>query len=159
MLAYVSGEFVKIVFAHDVDVVLSRGLATRPAARFNRAGQDALYLSPNEASARVALTKYLRPEDAPRVLLRFEVAPCVVFDLRHPDAAAIHRLAKQPWGKALEKGDTPPSWTAADRIRADGHVGLIDPSRQQPNLWHLTLFRWNDGDAPLGALDRGARTD
>jgi hypothetical protein len=55
LLTEIGGVFVKIVFANDVDVVLARGLRHRPAARFNRPGQDALYLSPDETSARVAI--------------------------------------------------------------------------------------------------------
>jgi hypothetical protein len=29
-----------------------------------------------------------------------------------------------------------------------GAHGLIDPSRKQPHLWHLTLFDWNNPGAP-----------
>ena len=33
---------------------------------------------------------------------------------------------------------------------AQGHVGARGggPSRTVPGLWHLTLFRWNEGGAP-----------
>lgn len=139
MLTEVAGVFVKIAFADDIDVVLARGIPHRPAARFNRPGQDALYLSPDEMSARVAIREYVRPSDAPRVLIRYEVERCVLFDLRHPDAAAVYASASQPWQSALARGDEPKSWEAADDIRQSGNVGLIDPSRRRRGLWHITL--------------------
>lgn len=148
MLTEVEGRFVKIAFAKDADVSLSRGLAHRPAARFNRIGQDALYLSPDEVSARVAIGEYVKPEDPPRVLLTFEVERSTLFDLRHPQSSDVYELARQSWRKALQAGEEPKSWEAADFIRQSGHVGLIDPSRRRPGLWHITLMRWNEADAP-----------
>lgn len=148
MLTRISGEFVKIAFADAVATPLLRGRAQRPAARFNRAGQDALYLSPDEKSARVAIGEYVQAGDPPRVLLRYEVEACTLFDLRHPEAADVYELARQSWRPPFARGDAPPSWQAADMIRDAGHVGLIDPSRQQPGLWHITLLRWNEPGAP-----------
>jgi RES domain-containing protein len=148
MLQNVGGVFVKIAFASDVSSALAQGMPHRPAARFNRRGQDALYLSPDEASARVAIGEYVKPGDAPRVLLRFELAPCQLFDLRHETAAAVYANARQPWQGAVARGQEPASWTASEDLRRAGYVGLIDPSRQQPGLWHITLFGWNRGGAP-----------
>ncbi len=31
-------------------------------------------------------------------------------------------------------------------------IGLIDPSRQDPKKWHITLFRWNEIGAPKVTL-------
>lgn len=148
MLTEVSGEFVKIVWADDPDVHLMRGAPDRPPARFNRRGQDALYLSPDVESAKVAIGQDVRKDDRPRVVLTFEVERCALFDLRRPEAANIYALASQPWRKLLAAGGEPSSWLAADRFRTDGHIGLIDPSRRRPGLWHITLFRWNEPGAP-----------
>ncbi|MCR9212542.1 MAG: RES family NAD+ phosphorylase [Proteobacteria bacterium] len=148
MLTEVSGNFVKIAFADAVEVPLLRGHPKRPAARFNRPGQDALYLSPDEASARVAIGEYVQEGDPPRVLLSYEVDACTLLDLRLPEAADIYELARQSWRPPFARGEAPPSWEAADLIRNLGHVGLIDPSRQQPGLWHITLLRWNEPGAP-----------
>jgi RES domain-containing protein len=148
LLTEVAGIFVKIAFAAEVDMVLARGHANRPAARFNRRGQDALYLSPDETSARVAIAEYVSANDPARVLLRYEVERCQLFDLRHQDASQVQALARQNWRATFERGSEPTSWVAGDMVRQAGHVGLIDPSRRRPGLWHITLLRWNAADAP-----------
>ncbi len=148
MLTEISGTFVKIVWANDPDVYLERGAPDRPPARFNRAGQDALYLSPNEESAKVAIGQDVREGDRPRVLLKFGVQKCTLFDLRSLENAEIYELARHPWRQLVAAGNDPLSWTAADEVRRMGHVGLIDPSRRRPGLWHIALFRWNEEAAP-----------
>ncbi|WP_417685989.1 RES family NAD+ phosphorylase [Roseibium sp.] len=148
MLKVVRGTFVKLAFAQDAGVVLKRGDPERPAARFNPKGSDALYLSPDEESARVAIGQYVRPETRDRVLLTYELSEARLCDLRDPAASALYDLARMPWLAPLERGEEPPSWSAAERIRELGFDGLIDPSRRQPGLWHVTLFRWNEEGAP-----------
>jgi RES domain-containing protein len=148
MLTEISGNFVRIIYADEITLTLTRKDPLRPAARFNRTGQDALYLSPDEQSARVAIGEYVKSTDRPRLLLHFEISPCRLFDLRADKAAAIYALAAQPWQPAVARGDEPRSWQAADELRRAGHVGLIDPSRQSPGLWHITLFQWNVPGAP-----------
>lgn len=149
MLTEIRGTFVKISFETPNGIHLERGLSYRPAARFNRVGQDALYLSPNEQSAKVAIGEYVRLGDPQRFLITYEVEPCVLLDLRHPLSAEVYELARKPWQSAMKAGEEPESWLAADTVRKAGHVGLIDPSRQKPGLWHITLFRWNEDGAPL----------
>ncbi len=149
MLTDVSGDFVKIVWADDPDVHLMRGAPVRPPARFNRRGQDALYLSPDVESARVAIGQDVREGDRPRVALTFRVERCALFDLRSPKAADIYAIASQPWRALLAAGGTPPSWRVGDQLRENGYVGLIDPSRRRPGLWHITLFCWNEPGAPI----------
>ena len=148
MLTEISGSFVKIAWAADWDVHLTRCAPDRPPARFNRKGQDALYLSPDPDSARVAIGQDVKHGDPPRVLLTFQVDRCALFDLRRAEAADIYALASQPWRRLLAGGGRPPSWLAADRLRAEGYLGLIDPSRRRPGLWHIALFRWNEPGAP-----------
>ena len=148
MLTEISGRFVKIVWAHDPEVHLERGNANRPPARFNRMGEDALYLSPDAESARVAIGQDVRAGDRPRILLTFEVERCRLIDLRAPEASELYELARQPWRKLLSAGGVPSSWSAADQVRLRGAVGLIDPSRRRSGLWHITLFRWNEQGAP-----------
>ncbi|MTH95441.1 RES domain-containing protein [Roseibium sp. RKSG952] len=127
---------------------MKRGDPHRPPSRFNRPRQDALYLSPDETSARVAIGQYVTEANQERVLLTFEVRTANLLDLRHPEAIGLYEDARQSWIPVLEAGGEPPSWRAADRIRAMGFDGLIDPSRRRPGLWHVTLFRWNRPGAP-----------
>ncbi len=148
MLKIVKGTFVKIAARGDDSLVLQKGQAARPAARFNRQGEDALYLSPDELSARVAIGQYVTEHTRERQLLTYDIGEGRLCDLRHPDAASLYELARQPWLGDLAAGNSPASWTAADRIREDGYDGLIDPSRRRPGLWHITLFRWNEQNAP-----------
>lgn len=148
MLTKIEGEFVKIAVAGHEDVLLNRGDPARPPARFNGMGQDALYLSPHEEAARVAIGEYVRTDDPPRLLQHYHVTACDLLDLRLPENAALYERAKQPWQPPFRAGEAPLSWLAADEIRGRGIKGLIDPSRRRPGLWHITLFDWNEPAAP-----------
>jgi RES domain-containing protein len=142
MLKTIEGEFVKIAFA------LRRQDPNRPAARFNRRGQDALYLSPNADAACVAIGEYVKPCDPPRVLLRYHVSKCEVVDLQALQNKDLYSRAGHPWQADFKAGKTPLSWEAADEIRSQNIAGLIDPSRRRIGLWHITLFTWNSPNAP-----------
>lgn len=144
----VSGKFVKIILASNPDVYLERGNPDRPPARFNRKGQDALYLSPDLESAKVAVGQDVQPGDPPRFYLTFQLQTCALFDLRTAEASRLYERARQPWRARLAAGFEPSSWNVADQLRREGHIGLIDPSRRRHGLWHVTLFRWNEEGAP-----------
>lgn len=148
MKATISGELVKIAFADQVDILLQHDSPNRPAARFNRKGQNALYLSVDEQSARVAMKKYAADSDAPRVLIRYNIDSCELVDLRHPDADSLRQRASLDWKATLQNGGEPDSWLVADELRERGEIGLIDPSRKNPGLWHVTLLQWNKPGAP-----------
>ncbi|WP_439650025.1 RES family NAD+ phosphorylase [Gymnodinialimonas mytili] len=147
-----SGYFVRIELADANGRALQKGQPDRPPARFNRRGENALYLSPDAESAHVAIGGDVKSDDPPRVLARYKITRCKLIDLRSKDAAKLYELAKCPWRSALQRGEDPSSWTAADVVKASGAVGLIDPSRRRPGLWHLTLFRWNEPGAPNVSL-------
>lgn len=87
-----------------------------------------------------------------RCVLRFDVNATDVFDLRVPDALAeVRRNAGEPfgeWQSIAASGGEPSSWRARDWMESCGAKGLIDPSRKEPGLWDLVLFRWNVADAP-----------
>lgn len=145
----VAGAFVRIDFADRAGRALLRGDPERPAARFNRRGEDALYLSPDAESAWIGIRSIAGELDRPRVVQAYVVGKARVLDMRHPDAAAIYEEARQPWRMALRDGRAPQSWAVADIVRAAELDGLIDPSRQSPGRWALTLFRWEGTDAPI----------
>lgn len=89
-------------------------------------------------------------------IVAVDVSASGIVDLR--DANALQRLdidvsaAVAPWQDVVARGETPPSWTVRDRLVAAGANGLIDPSRKNPKLWHLVLFRWNTLGAPTVQL-------
>lgn len=86
-------------------------------------------------------------------VLRFEVEAEQIVDLR--DGAALESVGLDPadaaadWQGLVSRGETPPSWRVREVLESRGAHGLIDPSRQQPGLWHLCLFRWNTVGASL----------
>ena len=61
-------------------------------------------------------------------------------------------LASQPWQESFEEGKTPLSWKVREMLEARGALGLIDPSRKVPGLWHLTLFTWNCPGCPTAIV-------
>jgi RES domain-containing protein len=144
----ISGTFVRICSPDLIDQALKRNSPERPAARYNRHGQDALYLAVNEESARVALRKYAKHIDTPLVLVKYKVEACQLVDLRCESLSEYKALAGQNWQDAMAKNSEPTSWQVSDLLRSHQEIGLIDPSRKDPDVWHVTLFRWNEVGAP-----------
>jgi hypothetical protein len=73
-----------------------------------------------------------------------DAAACRAPGIRFEDAAA-------PWQEVATAGGVPPSWRVADRLRAAGACGLIDPSRAAPGIWHRAHWRCNEAAAPRGS--------
>lgn len=144
----ISGTFVRICNAEQINLSLKRNSSERPEARYNRQGEDALYLTLNEESARIALRKYSENIDKPLFLVKYTVEPCMLVDLRHESVVNYKVLASQNWQDAIIKGEEPTSWQISDLLRKHQEIGLIDPSRKEPNTWHVTLFRWNEIGTP-----------
>lgn len=122
---------------------------TERPGRYNRPGERTLYASGSRAGVRAAVARY---GDAPRALMRLEIAAERLLDLRDTaDRAALGIAALAAvgdWQAALARGEEPPSWHIADQARAIGAAGLIDPSRRAPGEWHLVLFGWNRPGLP-----------
>ena len=97
-------------------------------------------------------------DDRPAALeiLRIKVEATCIFDLRETASLAAMGIdaadAAGSWQEEARAGETPRSWTVRDRLVKAGANGVIDPSRKRPGLWHLVLFRWNSGDAPIVQL-------
>ena len=104
MFTQISGHFCKIVTPTYEERVLERGWASRPAARFNRPREDALYLTQSEESARYALRRYLSESGKRRSLVWYSVSERRVLDLRAPEAAELAQLASQRWDDYVAKG-------------------------------------------------------
>ena len=150
-LLRVAGRFYRAIRADRVDHVLSPP-APDSAGRYHRHGEPALYLTALPEWATIAVSKYIREDGLPRVIVPLDLDGADPLDQRDDAArmaAGIDREASGvDWRKALKAGEEPPSWHAADAARATGAAGIIDVSRHIPGGWHVTLFRWNEPGAP-----------
>lgn len=140
----------RIVFADGLEHAFSSARA--PEGRFHRSGEEALYLSLTQEGAEVAVNYYRRPDDAERLVVPIEITGGRL--LHFEDAAVrseygldlLHVAAR--WQKERDKGLEASTWKAADVARHADADGIFYPSRNRPNLTHLTLFRWNVSGAP-----------
>ncbi|HET6605617.1 MAG TPA: RES domain-containing protein, partial [Rhodopila sp.] len=147
----VEGRFVRAVLADRAgDVVAPPGPLS--AGRYHRPGQAALYMSATVDGAIAAVSKYMRADRLPRIIVPLLVGEALVIDQREADACRgigiDPTLSSFPWQPALAAGQDPPSWRNADAARAAGADGIIDCSRTMPGAWHLNLFRWNGLGGP-----------
>jgi RES domain-containing protein len=157
----VRGVFYRAVHPDHVDAALS---GSRADGRYAPAHRPTLYLSSSPEGVAAAMTKYV-DRDAERLVTPLEVIARRIADLR--DARAMAALGVDPheaasdWQQALADGRVPASWGVRDALQDAGALGLIDPSRKRPGLWHLTLFAWNRPGAPVvrspGAPDQAGR--
>lgn len=91
-------------------------------------------------------------------VLPFEVEANHIADLR--DDSAMARMgvdaedAFGDWQHELRSASTPKSWRVRSQLEDAGALGLIDPSRKQSGLWHLTLFSWNAPNSPSVRIAR-----
>lgn len=144
----ISGTFVRICPEDQIEIALEKGSPNRAPGRYNRKGEDALYLTPTEESARTALIKYKDSITEPLVLVKYDVQPTQVVDLRSDELSDLRRKSSVNWQESIKRGEEPSSWSVADQLKKNNEIGLIDPSRKNPDIWHLTLFRWNEAGAP-----------
>lgn len=154
-----SGTFYKAVEARFADAVLK---GSHAPGRYSPREEPTLYLSSSVDGVDAAMIKHAARAAPQQVLLEFAVEAHRIADLR--DASAMASMGVDPqeafgdWQAALAEGATPPSWRVRRHLEACGAQGLIDPSRQRPGLWHLTLFAWNREGAPtVSVTDRRTR--
>lgn len=120
---------------------------SRLPGRYSAAEQRTLYLSSSPEGVVAAMAAHGGVRDDLTVL-PFDVHAEGIVDLRDPAALVAAGVDLQDalatWQEAADAGGIPRSWRFRRRLE-DHHraEGLIDPSRTQPGLWHLVLFRWN----------------
>jgi len=125
---------------------------SRTAGRYSPADARTLYLSASRAGVRAAMRSHVHARAPELEVLAFDVEAAGILDLRDP--AALERAgialadAVAPWQEVVAAGGRPRSWGVRERVLELGGAGLIDPSRQAPGLWHLTLFAWNTPGTP-----------
>lgn len=124
----------------------------RSAGRYSRAHEPTLYLSSSVEGVEAAMVAHKDARSEALEIIEIDVEACRIVDLRDADAVnalgidLAHAIA--PWQEIVAAGGTPSSWSVRDRLLEAGANGLIDPSRKNPGLRHLVLFRWNETDAP-----------
>jgi RES domain-containing protein len=121
--------------------------ASAPEGRFHHSGQWALYASLTPEGCAVAIRRYLRPDDPPRVVVALRVTGRMV-DLRGRTEASV------VWQDGWAAGTPSPTWAFSDAARAAGAQGLLYSSRSRPDLAHLAIF---DPAAVRRAADGAAR--
>ncbi|HMO45599.1 MAG TPA: RES family NAD+ phosphorylase [Rubrivivax sp.] len=119
--------------------------AARQGGRFNRPGQEALYLAVDEATA-LAEYKQDNPWLPPGTICTFFVHGLRVADLRAGfdpekwpplwvDFAVDWRA--ECFGRSVE----PPTWYMADDVVAEGLDGILFPSQARPGGINLVVYR------------------
>jgi len=123
---------------------LSGAGAARQGGRFNRPGQEALYLAMDETTA-LAEYKQDNPWLRPGTICTFFVQKLHVADFsmgfdpkKWPPLWADSTVDwRAEWfGKAIE----PPTWYMADDVLAEGLDGLLFPSQARPGGINLVVY-------------------
>ncbi|PYY61617.1 hypothetical protein DEJ30_16085 [Curtobacterium sp. MCPF17_003] len=140
----VRGTFYRAVDPRFRDFAVA---GSRSSGRYSSAHQPTLYRSSSVVGVRAAMIiqNDVRPEAVEIVAIDLEASGIVALrDVNALEAVGIDfEDALAPWQAIAESGGTPRSWTVRDRLIEGGAIGLVDPSRKSPGLWHLVLCRWN----------------
>lgn len=149
VMCTVTGVFYRSVDPTYRDTALA---GSRSAGRYSPPDIPTLYLSSSPEGVAAAMIAHADDRTPDLEVLQFEVEAYRIVDLR--DHEALESMGVSPadaavdWQQAVAAGDTPPSWKVREALQSLGAHGLIDPSRKQPGLWHLTLFNWNTDGVP-----------
>ncbi len=124
-----SGGVWRAVFA-GADPLAS---VSAPEGRFHHDGQRAIYASLSPEGCRVAIKRYLRPDDPPRLIHPLRLDAARVIDLSGaPDLSIV-------WQDLRPQGPSP-TWATSDRLRAEGWQAMLYASRTRPELTHIVIF-------------------
>lgn len=128
--------------------------AARKGGRFNRPGQEALYLS---ASLETALAEYQQHAQllAPGTIATFLVSQITVIDFSQGLVAGewnpLWSEYSCNWRKmAFEEGVEPPSWLLGEMAMEAGAAGILFPSTVHLGGTNLVLF--NSSSLPAESL-------
>jgi RES domain-containing protein len=126
---------------------LSGAGAARHGGRYNAPGTAALYLSEDLLTAIAEYEQELGIR--PGTFCAYEVDVADIIDLMDESTRAGLGVTLQdllaPWQEmAFVRGEQPPTWTLAQRLREGGCAGARVPSAMLNNAANLVLWRWND---------------
>ncbi len=149
LMRTVKGSFYRAV---DPSYRFDALAGSRPAGRYSPPDVPTLYLSASREGVAAAMIAHTDNRTPDPEVLQFEVEADRIVDLRSHDALKSVGInpadAAADWQGAVVRGDSPPSWWVREALERLGAHGLIDPSRKRPQLWHLTLFKWNSEGTP-----------
>lgn len=140
--------------AHDPKwsfLPLSGQGAAMTGGRFNRKGDATLYLSLSIGTAVAEVSQGFAHRIPPMLICQYDVDCEPVADLT--DARTLAALGVTladlgcAWLTDMLAGREPPSWSVADKLKAEGHAGMIVPSftpAAPPRAVNLVLWRWGD---------------
>jgi RES domain-containing protein len=123
----------------------------RLGGRFNPVGTAALYTSLRLETAWLEAQQAFPFKAQPMTLCAYEVDCADVADLT--DAAVRAELGIEPehlacpWEHMVARGVKPPSWEAAERLIAHGHVGMLVRSfapGATANDINAVFWRWSE---------------
>lgn len=132
--------------------------AARRGGRFNRPGQEALYLSSDEATA-LAEYKQDNPWLPPGTICTFFLNALRVADFGAgfdpkcwpPLWADFDVDWRAEW---FDKSNEPPTWYMADDVVAGGLDGILFPSQANPGGTNLVIYRSSErAEAHLRVYD------
>lgn len=107
--------------------------ASAPEGRFHHSGQAALYASLTPEGCRVAIRRYIAPDDPPRLIHPLHLEAERVIDMSgRPDLSIV-------WQDLRSEGPSP-TWAVSDQLRADGWQAMLYSSRSRPDLTHIVVF-------------------
>jgi len=128
---------------------LSGAGAAKTGGRFNRKGRPTLYLSLDVMTSIGECTQGLTQRLLPLTMCEYDVDCEPVADLRDGAGRDHHGITLAElgcaWLRHLRDGGDAPSWLVAERLEADGFVGMLAPSfvphATEANCT-LILWRW-----------------
>ena len=113
------------------DPASGRGAALY-GGRFNRPGRPALYTSMRVETAWFEAQQAFPFKAQPMTLCGYDVDCEDVVDLTDLATLAAlgvdHAALACPWERLADDGETPPSWSLADRLIEEGRAGIVAPS-------------------------------
>lgn len=124
--------------------------ASRHGGRFNRPGTPALYTALRPETAWLEAQQGFAFKAQPMTLCGYDVDCADIVDLTSGDVLKALGVASPDLGCAWEdmadRGLTPPSWSLADRLIAEGAAGVIVPSfadRADRDDRNLVFWKWS----------------
>jgi len=106
--------------------------AARYGGRFNPPGMPALYTSRRMETAWREAQQGFVFKMQPLTICAYEVDCADIADLTDTTQTAAHGIDPEelaaPWEAMAARGETPPTWSLAQRLAASGLAGVIVPS-------------------------------